>query len=137
MEDDSRLKLKFIIMDFSVWDAIIHQSVMLFHEKYNVYPNILLGSDSSYRKIDLYAQKHPERLIDPKNNETMETSTEPFNGLSHFAAEDYVLEICLDYDLTEGNFILVFDEAPDFSGEPEPEMEFGEKQSIYQFRKIA
>jgi hypothetical protein len=36
------------------------------------------------------------------NIETIETSDEPYNGLSHFVAEDYELECCLDNDLLRG-----------------------------------
>ena len=74
-------------------------------------PNILLASDFTYRKIDLYAPMHPERLIDHGGTETLETSNEPYEGISCFTATDYELECCLDYDLPEGSFTLVFDEA--------------------------
>jgi hypothetical protein len=67
--------------------------------------------------------------------ETIETSDEPYNGLSSFVTEDYELECCMDYDLQEGSFIIVFDEAPDFDGEPVEED--GEGEMIYQYRKIA
>jgi hypothetical protein len=138
MEKDDRLKLTGVITDFSIWDDTIHLYAVKFHDQFNVYPNILLASDCTYRKIDLYAQMHPNRIVitdDDGNIETIGTSDEPYNGLSHFVAEDYELECCLDSDLPEGSFTLIFDEAPDFDGEPvekpdEPEM-------IYQYRKIA
>jgi hypothetical protein len=117
MESDGVLQLKGFITDFSVWDDTIHLFVLKFHEKYNVYPNILLASDPTYRKIDLHAQKHPERLIDP-DGENIEAGNTPYEGISYFTTEDYTLECCLELELTKGNFLLVFDEEPDFDGEP-------------------
>ena len=100
MEEDSRLKLRGFIMDFSFWDDTINHFVMKFHDRYNVYPNILLASDDTYKKIDLYAQKHPDRIIkfdEAGNLETIETSEDSYDGLSMFTAEEYELECCIDY----------------------------------------
>jgi hypothetical protein len=138
MEEDGRLKLSGIITDYSIWDDTIHLFVAKFHDQFNVYPNILLASDSTYRKIDLYAQMHPNRIVisgDDGDIETIETSDEPYNGLSSFVTEDYELDCCMDYDLREGSFVLVFDEAPDFDGEPVEED--GEVEMVYAYRKIA
>ena len=139
-EHDNILKSSGFILDFSKWDDSIHFAAVQFHDKYNVYPNILLASDSTYRKIDLYAQKHPERIVtldDDGGFETIETSNEPYTGLSSFTTEDYELECCMDYDLQEGSFVIIFDEAPDFDGEPEPVTETEGRPRIYQFKKIA
>ena len=136
LEKDSRLKLHCVIIDFSVWDDTIHLCVEKFHKKYNVYPNILLANEYTYRKIDLHAQKHPERLIDPDREETIETSSYPYTGLSYFTTEDYSLELCLDFDLQNGSITLIFDEDPDFSGEPAPVPEESEEEGrIYRFYK--
>jgi hypothetical protein len=138
MEDDDRLKLTGIITDFSLWDDTIHLYTVKFHGQFNVYPNIFLASDFTYRKIDLYAQMHPNRIRITDNDgsiETIETSNEPYSGLSYFTTEDYELECCLDYDLPEGSFTLIFDEARDFDGEPVDEPE--ELENVYQYRKIA
>ena len=138
MEDNGILKLTGIITDYSIWDDTIHINVLKFHEIYNVYPNILLACDFTYRKIDLYAQMHPDRIQtndDEGNIETIETSNEPYNGLNCFTTEDYELECCLDYELQEGYFTLIFDETPDFDGEPAQKPE--EAENVYQYRKIA
>jgi len=138
MEDSGVLKLTGIITDFSVWDDTIHLSALKFHAQYNVYPNILLANDSTYRKIELYAQKHPNRIViadDDGNIETIETSDEPYDGLSYFTTEDYKLECCFDFDLQEGYFTLIYDEAPDFDGEPVEEPE--EQGNVFIYRKIA
>ena len=135
MEEDNRLILKGFIADFTLWDDTIHIFVLKFHQQHNVYPNILLANDSTYRKIDLYAQMHPDRLVDPDGEDTIETSRYSYEGISYFTTEDYNLECCLDFELTEGNFTLIFDEDPDFDGEPVPVV--GEVDGVYVFRRSA
>jgi hypothetical protein len=81
---------------------------------------------------------HPNRIViteDDGSVETIETSDEPYNGLSSFVTEDYELECCLDCDLHEGSFLLIFDQAPDFDGEAVEEN--GEVEMVYAYRKIA
>ena len=78
---------------------------------------------------------HPDRLVVSDGIETIETSNEPYQGISYFTTEDYNLECCLDYDLPEGYFTLVFDEAPDFDGEPVEEPE--ELENVFYFKKSA
>jgi hypothetical protein len=134
MDDSGVLRLSGLITDFSIWDDTIHLTVLKFHTQYNVYPNILLASDITYRKIDLYAQMHPERLLDPDGEETIETSSHPYNGLSYFTTDDYELELCLDFDLGEGSFTLVFDETPEFDGEPVP-APVKEHEGVWEYRK--
>jgi hypothetical protein len=135
MEDSGILRLSGIITDFSKWDDTINLYAEKFHEQFNVYPNILLVCGFTYRKIDLYAQMHPDRLVVSDGIEMIETSNEPYQGISYFTTEDYNLECCLDYDLPEGSFTLVFDEAPDFDGEPMEEPE--ELEGVFYFRKSA
>jgi len=138
MEDSGILKLSGIINDFSTWDDIINQYVLIFYKQHNVYPNILLASDFTYRKIDLYAQMHPDRIRtfdDYGNIETLMTSDVPYDGLGQFVAEDYTLECCIENDLPEGSFTLIFDEAPDFDGEPVKKPD--EPTNIYTYRKTA
>ena len=136
MDIEGVLQLKGYIKDFAIWDDTINLYAIRFHEKYNVYPNILLASEETYHKIDLYAQMHPDRLIAPEDGENILTSNEPYTGIGDFVAENYILECCFDFNLSLGNFILIFDEAPDFSGEPEPVVE-EDNGKIYQFKKSA
>jgi hypothetical protein len=138
MENDGRLILTGIIADYSIWDDTIHLYTVKFHDLYGIYPNILLACEITYHKIDLYAQMHPNRIIitgDDGNIETIETSDKSYNGLCNFITEDYDLECCLDFDLPEGSFTLIFDEAPDFDGEPVEKPE--EQEKIYTYEKIA
>ena len=137
MEPEGVLKLKGYIPNFSIWDDTINIYAIKFHEKYNIYPNILLASDDTYRKIDLYAQMHPDKLVTADGEENILSSKNSYEGISEFVAEDYVLDCCFDFDLTLGNFTLIFDEAPEFDGEPVPEVEEENKGKVYRFGKAA
>jgi hypothetical protein len=66
------------ITDFASWDDTIHQKAVVFYVKYRVHPNILLASTPTYRKIDLYAQIHPGRLVNQEDNGTLDTSNQPY-----------------------------------------------------------
>jgi len=136
MEADNRLKLQGIINNYMVWDDTINEYAEKFYENYNVYPNILEANEFTLNRIDLAAQKHPDRIVNSDDGGTIETSNIPYEGLSAFIAEKYSLEICLDYDLPDGSFTLIFDEDPDFSGEEIPDFEKNkEKTKIYHFDK--
>jgi hypothetical protein len=138
METDNRLKMTGIITDFTIWDDTINLYVAKFHEKFNVFPNILLANEYTYKKLDLYAQKYPERIIDPTGENNIETSSISYKGLSTFTAEKYELDFCFDYEIADGSFILIFDENPDFDGEPEPlPVKDEEKPMLYLFKKTA
>jgi hypothetical protein len=123
------LKFTGMITDFSVWDDTINLCVKKFHEQHNVYPNILLACEFTFRKMEFRALQHPERLTDA-DGETVKTSAIPYNGISCFVADNYSLEFCMNNKLSEGMFVLVFDAAPEFDGEPIPE-EIEENQYFY------
>ena len=138
MENDKELKLIGFITDFSVWDDIIFSLVDQFHTKFNVYPNILLASDFTYKKIDMYAQMHPDRVLinnDDGSYETVKTSNVPYNGLCHIVSENCDLMCCLTQELKSGFFMIIFDEKPDFGGEPVPEADA--REQVFQLGKSA
>ena len=133
MEADKRLKMTGFFSDFTVWADTLNEYTKGFFKKFNVYPNIFLANEFTFRRIDLIAQMHPDRIRNKEDGGTIETSDVPYDGLNGFVSEDYSLEMCLDYDLQDGYFTLIFDEDPDFSGEPLPAPE--EKREIYHFNK--
>ena len=139
METDKRLKLQGFISDYMIWDDTINGYAERFYEKYNVYPNILEANEFTLRRIDLAAQMHPDRIRNAETEETIKESNMPYEGLGTFIAEDYSLEMCLDFDLADGIFTLIFDEDPSFDGLPEFEDEEKEagNEKLYVFRKSA
>ena len=139
MEHDKTLKLQGFISDYMVWDDTINDYAEKFYKKHNVYPNILEANEFTLNRIDLVAQKHPDRVVNSDDGGTIETSNSSYEGLSCFIASEYSLELCLDYQLANGTFMLIFDENPDFDGLPEPEQEEKEegKERLYIFKKSA
>jgi hypothetical protein len=115
------------INDYPQWDDIIDEKVKRFYQLYRVYPNILLACAATFDNIDNCLKQHPDNLVFSDSGEPP-----PFEGLSTFTATDYELEFCLDTDQKEHNFILVYDEAPDFDGEEEPEL--GNQEPYYRYR---
>jgi len=137
MDPKSRLTLNGFILDFNEWAEIIYSFVEKFYKKYNVYPNILLASDPTFNKISFYAQIHLETIFileDDGSSKNMDM--DEYSGVNRIVFSDCILDFCIDYEATLGNFILMWDQDPDFSGEPIPEEE--EKKTItLQFKKIA
>ena len=127
------LKYTGMITDFSVWDNTINSCVKKFQKQYNVYPNIFIACEFTFRKMEFRALMHPERLTD-SDGENIKTSSIPYNGIGCFVADDYSLEFCTDNKLPEGMFLLVFDAAPEFDGEPIPDEE---EENQYFYRKCA
>ena len=139
METDKRFKMHCFFSDYINWDDTINEYVGKFHKNHNVYPNILEANEFTLRSIDLAAQMHPDRIVNNETEENIEVSNIPYEGLSHFVAENYCLEMCLDFDLAEGAFTLIFDEDPSFDGLPEYEEEETEEKTekLYVFKKSA
>jgi len=139
MENDKRLKLQGLISDYMVWDDTINDYAEKFYSKHNVYPNILEANEFTLNRIDLIAQKNPNRVVNSDDGGTIETSDLSYEGLNCFIASEYSLELCLDYQLSDGAFTLIFDENPDFDGLPKTEEEEKEegKEILYVFKKSA
>jgi hypothetical protein len=129
---DRVFKLECFIIDFSLWDDTVHEAIITFYQKFYFFPNILLAGNLIYRKIDLYGQKYPERLIDPDGEKTIEISQLPYAGISYFTGQTYSLEFCLNEELAVGNFTLIYDEMLEFDREPIGEKEkTSERQYFY------
>ncbi len=96
--------------------AVFNYSIK-FYEAFNIYPNLLLAAETTWKKIDHYAN-----LISPvniyKGPETDDEMNEEFKSISSFVTPDFELEFCLDFKIKENYFILIFDEDPSFDGEP-------------------
>jgi hypothetical protein len=115
---DDRLRLGGFINDFNRWDDLINKCAVRFRKLYNVYPNILLAATPTYQKIDQYAQIKPESIYSEEYDSTFADIEAPFEGLSAFITDDYQLELCVDENMVEGIFSLLFDQHPIFDREP-------------------
>ncbi|MBP7582393.1 MAG: hypothetical protein KBA61_00050 [Spirochaetes bacterium] len=112
-------KIICFINDYMKWDDTIHEHACIFNNIYSVYPNLMLASKTTWKKIDKYAN-----LFNPDNIKASESSIENINleeeikTISCFTTSDYSIEFCFDEKVKEDYFILVFDEEPIFDGEP-------------------
>jgi len=118
------------ITDYTKWADIINEKVCDFHDERSIYPNILLANRRTFNKIDAYLKEHPDNLLWDGIGEPPE-----FDGLSEFAALDYNLVFCLDNTMKTNSFQLVFDETPDFDGEPV--VEYYNYKVSYVYKKAA
>jgi hypothetical protein len=130
------LELKGYISDFYEWYNIIYKAVLKFYKKYNVYPNLLLACDVTFRKIDLNAQRYMGNIVSVLDNGLEEIETiKTYDGINHFRTEECGIDFGIDNELTEGNFILLFADPQDIDGEPVPVPE--EKENVFVFKKTA
>jgi hypothetical protein len=133
-----RLKLKGFILDFTEWGPTIHSFVLKFHKAYNVYPNIFLASNATYEKINFHAQMHPEIIfILEDNGSSKNIDMDDYSGINRIEFPDCTLDFCIDYEASLGNFILMYDEAPHFDGEPISEEEVKKTKRVLQIKKTA
>ena len=135
---NDRLKLKGFIHDFTEWGTAIYSFVEKFHKKHNVYPNIFLASNATYDKINLYAQIHPEIIfVLEDDGSSKNIDMDEYSGINGIEFPDCFLDFCIDYEALFGNFTLMYDEAPDFSGEPIPEEKVKTTKRVHQIKKSA
>ena len=72
----------------------------------------MLASDRTYRKIELVANSKSHK-IKGDGSDGMPLSPNGFVELGGFQGEKYYLEMCLDEQISENKFCLVFDSDPD------------------------
>ncbi|GHV93342.1 hypothetical protein AGMMS50268_38450 [Spirochaetia bacterium] len=127
MQEESKVFKEFgFFGDYSKWADVINKKATAFYTLYRVHPNILLASGATFDKIDDFLRLHPENLVYGG-----EGTAPTFDGLSSFVGADYELEFCLDADQKDHYFILIYDAAPDFDGESEPEADEDEPKFTY------
>ena len=96
-------------------DHEINASVNFFHEKFNVWPNILMANEYALRIINFLANCKQENI----RNDDNKTPDKPYVILGSFASENYTLDFCVDGQMPDNSFVLIFDDDPD-GAEPIP-----------------
>ena len=130
-DNENVFKMICFINDYESWDDTIHEHACKFHENYSIYPNLMLASKVTWDKIDNYANLHNPENIKPLDefDEDFDLDAE-LKSISNFATSDYILEFCIDLNVKEGYFILVFNEEPIFDGEPVEDLD-NENREVY------
>lgn len=110
------LRRTYTIDRWTRWDDELHACATEFHERFGVYPNILLAHEVTFARIDMAARKG--KILADDGTEAAEGEHTP---LSSFVGPDYELDFALDDALEVGDVSLIHDTDPDGGGEPVPE----------------
>ena len=107
----------FRFKEYLNWDMEIHIAVKIFKTSKGMFPNIMLANKNTFDKIDLHANQYPER-IKPGDAQQVNRSEyddeEDFKEIGSFCTEECELEFCLDNELDDDSYTLVYDDNPDF-----------------------
>ncbi len=123
------------ISEYSVWDDTIHEHADKFFNNYSIYPNLMFASKMTWQKIDEYANLfNPENIKLSDDNIDDEETDEEIKSISTFVSSSYSLEFCLEENVNEDYFILVFDEDPIFDGEP---YDYDNIDDVIRYKRIA
>jgi len=106
--------IRFTFDDISLWADELYESILKFHTKYNIYPNIMSTTKKIYQQIDAQIQDDTENIVD-ENGDHPEPGQKI--SLSAFSTENCSLEFTLNEIIVDA-FLLLFDEDPTFDGEP-------------------
>ncbi|MBY0515367.1 MAG: hypothetical protein K2P81_00560 [Bacteriovoracaceae bacterium] len=85
---------------------------MRFKNQNGYWPNIFQASSVTYRKIEIVANAQPEN-IKGDGSDGMPANPNGFVELSGFQGKEYSLDMCLDEQLEELSYRLVYDSDPD------------------------
>jgi hypothetical protein len=102
------------------WAKELNDAIYIYKNQYGVFPNIMLASETTYKRIDLIANTKAENINgDGSNN--MPIIPENFVSLSGFASNEYNVDMCIADDLSLFEFVLIYDNDPD--GEEIPSLD--------------
>lgn len=106
--------------DISRWDHELNLAANSFKNQNGYWPNIMQACSQTYRKIELMANSQPNKIRGDGSGE-MPVKPNGFVELSGFQGEEYSLDMCLDEELNENNFRLIYDSDPDGEFDVEPD----------------
>lgn len=109
-------KLKF--QSFTNWSEELKVECENFYNKNKVWPNLLMASELTFRRIDLAANSKPEHLI--KNGETgISTIPEEFVVLEGYKYLEADISFSINNMLEVNKYILIYDSDPDGEFKPD------------------
>ena len=94
------------------WAEELNSACTSFHNQHGYWPNIILASTITYKRIDLVANTK-QGNIKGDGSAGMPIIPDGFVSLSGFQGENYSLDMCVDENLPELSFKLVYDSDPD------------------------
>jgi len=90
------------------WSHELNQSVINFHANYGVFPNIMLANEYTLSRLDFVANTNQEKI---KGGDDQSSPSE-FVALSGFKGDGYDLCWCIDNNLADFEYDLIFDSNP-------------------------
>jgi hypothetical protein len=112
------MKLEFIFTEqYIFWNHEIYNASLDFYDKYNIYPNIMLASEITYNGIDNQLKTYGFGADGLRWDGDPSEKPPEFTGLSSFSTKDFTVEFCIDNEIKEMSFALVYDDDPSFDGE--------------------
>lgn len=113
------IKKTYTFRDYAIWDDELHAAGLDFKEKFQIYPNILIASDTTYNRINLVANQKRDRLKDENGASWSDESG--FVDLSTFVDEEWEVDFMQDNGLADDVIVLIYDSDPDDGGEDIPD----------------
>ena len=107
-------KKQFLFFNYENWDDELYDAILNFINEFNIDPNIMLSSESTYQKIESIIKNsivmRKNVFYEKQGNHEKETKFE----LSGFKYDDKNIEFCLDNSLKENSFSLIYDDDIEF-----------------------
>jgi hypothetical protein len=110
--------------DWKNWDHQIDSSAKEFFEITGKWPNILLANDPTLGRIDFLANQARQNIFygGPDQTKPNPKDNDEWRQLGGFQGKSYAIEFCIDENLNNEAFSLIYDSDPDGDGgEPVPE----------------
>lgn len=110
------LRRSYVFEDFDQWDDTLFESIEDFADAKGVHPNIMSASMEVYNRIDQVVQNHRDNVFDDSGNHPAEDVE---FSLAAFTCENATVDFTINEITKSPHFLLIYDEDPEFDGEPE------------------
>ena len=118
-EINMNFEKKYLFNNWNDWNHTIFESAEDFQEVYGYSPNILLANNYTFSQIDFIANINPDIGKDVSREDDV-TGVKEFAleigedfGISSFQSDHHDIAFCLDHDLLDKEFILIYDDEPE------------------------
>ena len=113
---------KYTISKWTDWGHDLSKSIDDFHDQYSYYPNILEANSYTYSQLDFLTNlDFEERRKVIRKNELSNLAELPSDDdiieLSTFKSNNCSLDFAINENLSDKEFLLIFDSEPDWDGE--------------------
>lgn len=115
-ENHNILISRYSFLDFNSWDSELAINILAFQLEQGVAPNLMSASIEVYEAIDKVVQNYRHNVVDDKGQHPAEE--ERFE-LAGFEYRSVIVDFTVNEISHTPTYLLIYDEAPVFDGEPE------------------